>query len=109
MPFRSYKNKTMQNNIKADKIQISARQNGKGRLTKTDYLMPLIQFPIFKIFSISKFFFCPKIVCTSMKNNLWREKSELLNLMLPKLAKAKVLLYVEFDAKSCFIITTRRN
>ena len=34
-----------------------------------------------------------------MKDDLWREKTELLNLRLPKLARAKVLLELEFDTK----------
>ena len=43
-----------------------------------------------KIFSDLKFFPDPK--GTSMKEDLWREKTELLNLRLSKLARAKGLL-----------------
>ena len=34
-----------------------------------------------------------------MKDDLWREKTELLNLRLSKLARAKVLLKLEFDTE----------
>ena len=33
------------------------------------------------------------------ENEVWREKTELLNLKLSKLARAKVLLKLEFDTK----------
>ena len=33
-----------------------------------------------------------------MKDDLWREKTELMNLRLSKLARAKVLLSLEFDS-----------
>ena len=33
------------------------------------------------------------------ENDVWREKPELLNLKLSKLARAKVLLKLEFDTK----------
>ena len=33
------------------------------------------------------------------ENDLWREKTELLNLKFSKLARAKVLLKLEFDTK----------
>ena len=45
-----------------------------------------------------------------MKDDLWSEKTELLNLRLSKLARAKVLLQVEFDTEDqvlfiiCFYI-----
>ena len=52
-------------------------------------------------------FFRPKIFCrlnifcrpkmNFMKDDLWREKTELLNMRLSKLARAKGLLLLEFD------------
>ena len=43
-------------------------------------------------------FLNPKL--PSMKDDLWREKTELLNLSLSKMARAKVLLELEFDTEN---------
>ena len=53
-------------------------------------------------FSDTTFFACPNIFWLKMnfkKYNLCRQKTELLNLRLTKLARAKVLLYLEFGTE----------
>ena len=40
-----------------------------------------------------------KLITHSYEYDLWRKKTELLNLRLSKLARAKVLLQMEFDTK----------
>ena len=53
-------------------------------------------FPNTEIFKDPKFFL-PKMNFNA--TDLWREKRELLNLRLSKLARAKVLIKLEFDTK----------